>query len=295
MKLSNLRKTLLASAAGLIMALGVSASASAAPVPTFTLNPGAFASVPDTFAPFTADHVSGVSSELLYVTPAGNTGSGWLQIQGFKNGPTLLRDSVTGLGNYALYLTYDLQDVANGDGTNTLSKLDFKFLVDVNADTTFVQADVTAAGGVEAQVTGVTSDDIVLAYGGLVQGVAGVNVLNGAFLNSIQTFVVCNGNGSGTLEGVTPTGALGARQSECTSNLGSQFFQLPNPFFGLAFDEFNNTTQGLSFDPAFPGLIAITQATGSFDFNRIPEPGSLALLGLGLLGAGFNARRRRSN
>ncbi|TFW30696.1 flocculation-associated PEP-CTERM protein PepA [Massilia horti] len=296
MKLSKLRKHWMAAAAGLALSLGVAAPSMAAPVPSFTLAPSAFG-LPT--ADFVANHIMGSSSELLHTTATGHYGSGWMQISGFNLNGNPLRDSVTGLGTYELYITYDLVDVwsmgnPNSPGmTNTLTKLDFKFWVDISHNNAYTQAavDVDNDTGVEATVAN-TSDDILLAYGSLIQGVAGFDSLGGAFLNSIQNFAICTGAGSATLQGMPVTGALAAGAADCTSGMGNAYFKLPQPFYGLAFDEFNNTTQGFEATPS--GLVAINQASGSIDFNRIPEPGSLALLGLGLLGAGLNFRRRRA-
>jgi len=80
---------------------------------------------------------------------------------------------------------------------------------------------------------------------------------------------------------------------------GGNYFTLPVPFYTLAFSNFNNTSQGIACNTAGcvnPTVVAINSENGGSDFNRIPEPASLALIAVGLLaaGAGSMARKRKA-
>lgn len=69
---------------------------------------------------------------------------------------------------------------------------------------------------------------------------------------------------------------------------GKAYFIDPVPFYAAAFSAFNNTTQGIRCDTANCNnarVVSISSISGIQDFNGIPEPGSLLLLGLGLLAA----------
>lgn len=282
-------------AAALLM---MTAGAHAAVAQDFTVNPKsngltAMGSV------FQADQVSGLSSARVTYLGANQYESvGYIQYQGFGlNGQTVGVDKTmlnfTGLG-YGLYATFTQTFSCSAmlaPGVScSINTIALSLFGDPGADNEYNQATLAS----DASVTPIGDQVLLGNVDAVINGEAGLNSLGGAFQNVNTNFKV-------TLA-------------------GQQYFTEPNPFFNFAFSAFNNSSQGLqcsngqapngtppnTTDPlilanptlnpcAGATIVAINQESGTTDFNGgdVPEPGALALMGVGLLGMTAYRRKRK--
>ena len=259
-------KTLLACVASVAMGLGANASA-ATEFPDFTVNEGVIPGANQ--YSFVADKITGNYVEQITFAPATSSSGTFNVALRWDAGQYVAQDgsekvgSQLGLGVAGQTNQYSLYALYNGAGTYATNNNITVFTFTPGGSLS-IFADPSAA---------INGADILLAVGTPISG-------EGTLNPGLST---CSGGGGNGIN----CGSFGAASTLELTAAGKLYFVAPNPFYAFSFQsgQLNNFTVGVN-----------QTINGSLDVifgNTVPEPTTVALLGLGLLGFAASRRKRK--
>jgi len=305
----KLRQVLLGSltAGALVVGLGVSPAAAIPQI--FTIDTDA---VPGTtsFNLVTATHFQGPTESLITQTGLSTQEEvGWVRLNGMTFFATALSTGTTGLSVppdetllgpqiWGSYILFEASSALTSFGANTQGPLTGFTLAWYLDPLTNTDLGAASTGDNPGVVPGASDDDdLLVAVGTYVpgSGSAGFQGNGAPIFSAIANFILCNGTGGQGVQGgtlVTPaTVDIDGTAHTCGSFDGTSFFVQPDPFYAFNFDA--ATASGVGDVIPLSGTeLRLTGVTASISFTSIPEPGTLMLVGFGLLGLGWVTRRR---
>lgn len=273
-----IRKTLIACA--VTASFAASSGAMAQSFPDFTVNEGAIAGALG--QTITADKITGNYVEVI--TFSGSETSGTFNVSlKWNAGQFVGNDGSTALASqlgsssssqYGLYALYQGTGTFNSTASGTVFSFapggSLSLFADAQSNTQFVQPGDGAMGFTTTN----NADDVLIATGTPTSG-------EGRLDPTLSTCGITNG---------INCGSFGASSTFNLTAAGSEYFVAPNPFYNISFQsgQLNN------FTPTGTQVI-----NGSLDVifggsSEVPEPATVAMVGLGLLGLGLSRRRKQA-
>jgi hypothetical protein len=186
-------------------------------------------------------------------------------------GPAIDPGSALGAGDYNLYATFLGGGTfgPQGSGTKfTFTSGSFNLFMDFDADSTF--GDITTQNANALWSVTENNADGLIASGNILSGVGILDPVG--FGSACTQQNIC--------------GSFGTNTDFSLTALGLTYFVDPDPFYDLTFES------GTLRNFTVAGRQEIT-GDGSIWFGETPEPGTIALFGLGLLGLSRINRRKR--